>query len=254
MLDFIRKSLGIALFAASLLGVAVPVAAGETTLHDALAAGSTLTVRTIGGFVRVSHASGAAVVRASARANEAGQFDMHVAETRSGGNWTVCEVPVEQTSCDSHADVEHNGSRGRVDLTVTVPGGVKLDVATVSGDVAIEGVTSGVDAKSVSGHVKIVTMGAASATTVSGDLDVRVGSVASSTSFDSVSGRIALVIPRATNATVNAKSLSGAVTGSGVNFSGERGFIGRNLRAKLGSGASDVDIHTVSGSIDVKTI
>ncbi len=254
MLEVRGKSLGLALVAASVFGIATPAAASQTTLQNTLAAGSTLTVRTIAGFVHVSHGAQTAVVRAVARPTSDGHINMHVAQTRSGSNWTVCEVPIERTSCDGGNDEDSHGEKSSVDLTISVPPGVKLDVATVSGDIEITGVTSGVDAKSVSGRVKIATAGSASAKTVSGDLDVRVGAVANSASFDSVSGRIALALPRSTNAKVVAQTLSGSVTGgSGVNFSGDRNFIGHDLHATLGRGGSAIDIHTVSGSIAVKT-
>ena len=257
MLHPSSKSFGLVCIAAAVFASVTPVAALETVLRDALAPGSTLTVRTIAGNVRVARGSGAAVVHAVARPTQKGQINMHLAQTRSAGGWTVCEVPLERTSCDGGDtfDNDSDNPQSAVDLTITIPAGVKLDVATVSGNIGVSGVTSGIDAKSVSGNVKIATAGNARAKTVSGDLDVRLGSVATSTSFDSVSGRVALAVARSTGATVNAKTVSGNVTGgSGVNFSGAQAFVGRDLHATLGRGGSAIDIHTVSGSIDVTTI
>jgi DUF4097 and DUF4098 domain-containing protein YvlB len=268
--NFSRTSLALGMVLANVVALVVPAAAGETTLRNHLAAGSTLTVRTIAGFIHISRGSGDAIVRAVASPGDGTGIDMHVAQDRTAGSWTVCEVPLDVTSCSGSS--HDNNSHGHVDLTIGVPAGVKLDVTSVSGDVAVTGATQSVTAKSVSGNVGIATAGDASASTVSGDVKIATGGSASaktvsgnvnahlgslrgSTSFDSVSGRIALAVPHTSNADVSAKTLSGDVTGgSGVRFTGDQSFVGHNLRATIGRGGTPIDIHTVSGSIDVTTI
>jgi hypothetical protein len=271
--NFTRRSLAFALgiSVGSALATAKPAAAGETTLRNRLAAGSTLTVRTVVGFIHITRGAGDATVIAVAHPGGDGHaVDVHVAQSRSAGSWTVCEVPLNVNSCDGEDN--RGNTHGRVDLTISVPAGVKLDLTTVSADVAVAGATSSVTAGSVSGDVKIATSGDADANsvsgnvevaaggfarakTVSGNVNVRLGALRRSTSFDSVSGEIALAVPRATNADVSVNTLSGDVTGSGgVHFSGDQGLVGHNVHATIGHGGTPVDIHTVSGSIDVTTI
>jgi hypothetical protein len=268
--NFSRTSLAIGLVLANAIALAAPAAAGETTLRNRLAAGSTLTVETIAGFIHVVRGSGDTVVHAVSYPGDGGAIDMHVAQSRSGGSWTVCEVHLDVTQCGRESNRSH--ASGHVDLTIRVPAGVKLDLKSISGDVAVADATSDVAVGSVSGDVKIATTGdafvksvsgdvtvvaggTATAKTVSGNVNVRLGTLRSSTSFDSVSGTIALAIPHDANAKVSANTLSGDVTGGGdVHFGGDKSFVGHNVRATLGQGSTPIDIHTVSGSIDVTTI
>jgi hypothetical protein len=269
--NFSRTSLAIGLVLANAIALAAPAAAGETTLRNRLAAGSTLTVKTFTGFIHITRGSGDTIVQAVAHPGDRGTIDMHVAESRSAGSWTICEVHLDTHSCDGDLHSKTYAS-GRVDLTISVPEAIKLDLKTVSGDVAVADATSDVavgsvsgdvkiattgDAfvKSVSGDVKVVAGGTATAKTVSGNVNVRLGTLRSSTSFDSVSGTIALAIPHDANAKVSANTLSGDVTGGGdIHFGGDKSFVGHNVRATLGQGSTPLDIHTVSGSIDVTTI
>lgn len=241
-----------------------------TTLHDSLATGSTLTVRTISGFVHVTTAPGPATVVARARSGDGSPIDMHVAQSRANGSWTVCEVPLAQRSCDRQTGVDHVGQHSRVDLTISVPAGVNLAIGTVSGDVSVAGVSSSVAAKSVSGAVVVATEGDArvetvsgkivvrgnavrSAKSVSGDLDVTTDA-SSDASIDNVSGNVKLAVPRTASVSVRAKTTSGDVRGSGsLRFSNDREFVGHDERAVLGGGARSIDVRTVSGAIAAST-
>ncbi len=267
--NFSRTSLALGIVLANAIALATPATADETTLRNRLAAGSTLTVETIAGFIHITRGSGDTVVRAIAYPGDKGAIDMHVAQSRSGGSWTVCEVHLDVTACGEQSTQSH--ASGRVDLSISVPAGVKLDLKSIGGDVAVSGATSDVAVGSVAGNVKIATMGdayaksvsgdvnvaaggTARATTVAGNVKVRMGTLRRSTSFDSVSGTVALVLPRDANADVSANTLSGDVTGGGgIRFTGDKSFVGHNVRATLGHGGTPIDIHTVSGSIDVTT-
>jgi len=249
-----RTSLALGIVLANALALVIPATASETALRNNLAAGSTLTVRTITGFIHVTRGYGEATVTAvSYPGGHGGPPDVHVAQSRSAGSWTLCEAPLTVNSCDG--EIDRDNTHGHVDFTITVPAGVKLHLTTVTADVAVTGATSDVTAESVSGDVRIVTSGSASAKTVSGSQNVHMGIPRDSASFDSVSGAVALSVPRATNAEVSVDTLSGSVTGGGiVHFTGDRNFVGHNVHATIGHGGTPVDIHTVSGSIDVTTI
>ncbi len=269
--DFSRTSLALGIVLGGAIALATPATAGETTLRDRLAAGSTLTVKTATGFIHISRGSGGTIVRAVAHPGDAGTIDMHVAENRSARSWTICEVHLDTHTCEGDLHSKSYAT-GRVDFTISVPEGIKLDLKTISGDVAVADATTDVavgsvsgdvkiattgDAfvKSVSGDVKVVADGTATAKTVSGNVNVRLGTLRNSTSFDSVSGTIALALPHNVNAKVSANTLSGDVTGGGdVHFGGDKSFVGHNVRATLGQGGPPIDIRTVSGSIDVTTI
>ncbi len=152
------------------------------------------------------------------------------------------------------------------DVTVTVPEGTEIRLATASGDIYVDVDVAAVEANSASGDVRLTNVtGSASIKSASGDIaienvharldvssasgDVRVRSTAGPASITTASGDID--IDRA-NDSLNLKSASGR-------FDVAR-FDGGDLRAKSMSGGVrvgipprrrlDVDISTLSGSLD----
>jgi hypothetical protein len=225
----------------------------QTTLHDTLPRGATLEVRALDGSIEVRRGSGPATVVAKATPHDGFPIDMHVAQTRLADRWFVCAVSLSQRTC-SDDDGDHGDTHTRIDFIVTLPPGVRLKAEDVSGNITARALASDVEAHAVSGNVSIVTSGTATAQTVSGALDVSIGRIDDRLAFDSVSGGVRLAVPANASAEIAAQSVSGAVRGSGgLAFAGEPQMVGSNVRAKLGDGGPHIDIHTVSGSIDVRT-
>jgi hypothetical protein len=211
-------------------------------------------VRALDGSIDVRRGSGPATVFAKATPHDGFPIDMHVAETRLADRWFVCAVSLAQRTC-SDDEGDHGDTHTRIDFIVTLPPGVRLKAEDVSGNITAQQLASDVDAGAVSGSVSIATSGTARARTVSGAIDARMGRVADGLAFDSVSGRVRLAIPANSSAEISAQSLSGDVRGSGgLAFQGDPQTVGRNMLAKLGQGGAHIDIRTVSGSIDVRTL
>lgn len=167
---------------------------------------------------------------------------------------------------------EENGRNRRIGdsrFEITVPVGTRINVASVSGDVQVDGTRGEVEASSVSGDVEVSDAeGLTSVNSVSGDVTVRrvagdlsvqsvsgdvdVGEVNGDVRASTVSGEIGLRALR--SRAVAAKSTSGEIEfdgslerGGRYEFRSHSGGI--TLRLPSDAGA-DVSLSTFSGSLD----
>ncbi|HEX2095229.1 MAG TPA: DUF4097 family beta strand repeat-containing protein [Longimicrobiaceae bacterium] len=137
-----------------------------------------------------------------------------------------------------------------VDFTVRVPAGVRLVARNVSGDVEAEGLRSNVEARSVSGDIRLSTSGYGEASTVSGEIFAALGSAAwqDELDFSTVSGDITLELPARTSAEVRVETLSGEID-SDFPLEVERRNVRRRARGTLGSGGRELYLTTLSGDV-----
>jgi DUF4097 and DUF4098 domain-containing protein YvlB len=147
-------------------------------------------------------------------------------------------------------------SHARVDYTLTVPRGARLDgVELVSGSLDIEGLTGDVKASLVSGSVTARGLsGEAKLSTVSGRLDATFNRLdaAKPISLGSVSGQLIVTIPSDANAQLRASTVSGQITND-FGLPVRRGdYVGRDLAGTLGSGGPRIKLSNVSGQISIK--
>jgi DUF4097 and DUF4098 domain-containing protein YvlB len=274
-----------------------------------LARGEQITVKGIVGDVRAEPASGDEVtVTAVRRGRNADRVRVEVVRRAEGV--VVCAVyprdsgddghgwSVRQDDDDDDGDRNHNrnddddrgpreprdacnrgnvsvsGEAARVDFTVRVPAGVRVSMATVSGDVYASGLHSPVRAASVSGSVHVSTDGPVQATSVSGDVEATMGRAAGeSLRFSSVSGNVTLRVPASTDAEFSARTLSGSIEsdfplelGSTDRRRGRddddddddrvrvRVRIGQEAHGRLGRGGTQLRVNTVSGDISLVRI
>ncbi len=147
-------------------------------------------------------------------------------------------------------------SHARVDYTLTVPRGARLDgIELVSGSLEIEGLTGDVKASLVSGSVTARGLsGEARLSTVSGRLDATFNRLdaAKPISLGSVSGQLIVTIPSDANAQLRASTVSGQITND-FGLPVRRGdYVGRDLAGTLGSGGPRIKLSNVSGQISIK--
>ncbi|MFL5386565.1 MAG: DUF4097 family beta strand repeat-containing protein [Longimicrobiaceae bacterium] len=170
----------------------------------------------------------------------------------------------------------HNVGRNaaEVEFTVRVPAGVRVSLATVTGDVYATRLRSPVRAASVSGSVHVSSDGPVQATSVSGDVDATLGRTAGqSLRFSSVSGDVTVRVPAGIDADFSARTLSGSIEsdfplelGSGRARRGRdrddddddddrprrvRVRVGQEANGRLGRGGPELMVNTVSGDISL---
>jgi hypothetical protein len=300
------RTLGLA--AALLAGAAAPLpqlaapAAAQQDYHwsGRLARGEQITVKGIIGDVRAEPtAAGEVSVTGVRRGRGAERVRIEMVRRREGV--VICAVyPRDPDDDDGHGwavrrgrdddddgddseprdacnrgngSVRSNGAR--VDFTVRVPAGVRVALATVSGDVYASGLHSPVRAGSVSGNVHVSSDGPVQASSVSGNVEATLGRTAGqSLQFSSVSGDVTLRVPASLDANFSARTLSGSIEsdfplelGSNDRRRGrddddddDRGSvrvrvrIGQEAHGRLGRGGPELRVNTVSGDVSLVRI
>jgi Putative adhesin len=259
-----------------------------------LARGEQITVRGIIGDIRAEPASGDEVtVTAVRRGRNADRVRIEVVRRSEGV--VICTVYPRDADDDNgrwrrddeddddgrreprDACNQRNGStRGeaaRVDFTVRVPAGVRVSLASVTGDVYASGLHSPVRAASVSGSVHVSSDGPVQATSVSGDVEATMGRTGSeSLHFNTVSGNVTLRVPASTDADFSARTLSGTIESDfPLEVGSRRGrrddddddddrggrirvHVGQEAHGRLGRGGAELRVNTVSGDISLVRI
>lgn len=198
------------------------------------------------------------------RSRDEGDVTIEVVETSWG--ITACSMfRYADMDCDEdgmHMNSRRRGWRDReydepqIDMEVKLPRGMRLEAHSVSGDVSVSGAEGVVRAGSVSGNVRLDKLRATSvrATSVSGDVDVIVDQLSGdgALTFSSVSGDVTAELPKDLDADVSIRSVSGSMDSDfPLTLNGR---VSRNrLNARIGKGGRDLEVHTVSGNVRLRT-
>jgi DUF4097 and DUF4098 domain-containing protein YvlB len=178
------------LSAACLILGAVPALGGAQSLvgradsvytwRGTVPSGGTFRVKNFNGPIDVRAASGNTIeLRAQKRARGGNYSDVAFdVDKSSNGDVTICSVQYDDDSCDGnnrHNRDDWNGRRQvSVAMTVLVPRGVRVRVATGNGALTVEGAGSDVEASSGNGRVRVAnTEGSVHVSTGNGEVEVR---------------------------------------------------------------------------------
>ena len=143
----------------------------------------------------------------------------------------------------------------RVEYTLSVPNGARIDsVKLVSGDLRLEDLRGDVDASSVSGEIRAAGLtGAVHLSGVSGRIEANFDrELGRHVSLSMVSGSIVLGLVPDANVDVSAGTVSGSIHSELPIQVDRNQFVGQSLHGRLGNGEGQIDLHTVSGSIDLR--
>lgn len=202
----------------------------STTVISSSVSGSQ-SLRDIRGSVQLSSVSGSVHARNIGSDSKLASTSGSVEAEKCGGNIRATSVSGSVTVTEAKGDVLAHSVSGTV--TVNNPGG-RVEANTASGSVEIRGGNSDVKAHSSSGHVAIQGNPSGNSfwdlKTASGGVDIAVPSNASfHFSANAVSGQIRAQIPIVIE---------------------EQGK--HSLRAHMGDGGGRVEVHSVSGGIEVQ--
>ena len=140
-----------------------------------------------------------------------------------------------------------------VRFTVHLPRGVKVDVSTVNGAVAIEGAAAPVAATTVNGRVLVHTsVGPVTASTVNGSIEAAMDALtAGNIELETVNGAVTAILPSRLNAVVDAATINGRVeTDFPLQVTGK--ISPRHLRGTIGSGGITLKLNTINGSVTIR--
>jgi hypothetical protein len=147
--------------------------------------------------------------------------------------------------------VRHNDVAVR--FTVHLPRGVKVDVSTVNGEVAIEGAAAPVAATTVNGKILVhTTVGPVRANTVNGSIEASMDALTGGDiELETVNGGVTAVLPSRLNAVVDAATVNGRVeTDFPLEVTGK--ISPRHVRGTIGSGGMTLKLNTVNGSVAIR--
>jgi lia operon protein LiaG len=174
------------------------------------------------------------------------------------------QVTIEDSSGGNNVDVrarypENCNCNVSVRFDIKVPSGISYrydSITSVSGDVQISNVKGDLHVKSVSGDVSVSGVaGAVNAASVSGDVEVEIQSLESADGemeFSSVSGDVDVKLPGNLDANVKMSTLSGELkTDFPLQIEEKKGGPGRSANGRLGNGARNLKLSTVSGDISL---
>jgi hypothetical protein len=231
-------------------------------------AGGRVSVRNVSGDVIVKGYEGDTVTVLGYK--EGRDRDLLQVEDLSGeGRVDVRVRYPERCNCDASVRFEVRVPRSlslEYDAFSSVSGDVAVDGATgsitaksVSGGVRVENVSGRVEAKSVSGGVEVrQAAGTVSAKSTSGGVDVEVVQLpaeggAQRMEFASVSGNVNVRLPSNLGAEVEMSTLSGALeTEFPIQIEKREHGPGRSARGRVGDGARGLKLSSVSGDVRLR--
>jgi putative adhesin len=170
---------------------------------------------------------------------------------------TVCALwKARESNCGDRGDYQqHNIRRNDVAVrfTITLPRGVRLDVSTVNGAMAIQGATAGVQASTVNGRIQLHSAaGPTKAETVNGSVEARLDAMTGGdVEIETVNGSVTAFVSAKLNALLEAETVNGRVqTELPVQLTGK--ISPRHVRGTIGTGGPSLKLTTVNGSITIK--
>jgi hypothetical protein len=255
-------------FAVLLLAVAAPLAAQQPDFkwEKTLSPDKVVSLHNLSGNVTVVPSTSGKVEITGIRRGGRSAEDVTIEVFESDRGITACSMYRRMDmECDDDGFHSHSrrGSRdrdydnGRIDMEVKLPKGMRLSANSVSGDVRITGAEGNVRGGSVSGDVRLESLHATTtvrASSVSGNVTVEIASLAGDgpLSFSSVSGDVTAELPKGLDADVSMHSVSGSLDSDfPLTLNGR---LSRNtIQARIGKGGRELDVHTVSGDVRLKT-
>ena len=228
-----------------------------------MAAGAWLRVRNMNGEIKVERASGdVAEVTGEKRWRRGDPKDVRFEVVKDGNNITICALWDQESTCDArgvnyqrrHHDNWGDDNDVNVRFTVKLPKGVKADVGTVNGSLAVSGAQAEVRASTVNGRVEVATSsGPVSAHTVNGSVSVRMDALGGTDDLDfsTVNGSVSVEVPANFSGEIEMETVNGSLTSDfPLTISGR--VNPKHLRATIGSGGRRIELKTVNGSIELR--
>ena len=163
-------------------------------------------------------------------------------------------ISVETHYHDSDNEWGRHTNPGSVEYTLTVPRTARLDeVKLINGALDVTGVAGEVRASCINGSLNVRDLsGRAKLETINGTLEAEFGHVGSAIELSSVNGPLHLTLPSDAKASIEASTVHGGIDNDfGLHTINHR-WVGHDLRGELGGGGTEITLHNVNGSIDVR--
>jgi len=184
---------------------------------------------------------------------------VHMMAVPSVRGVTICAVwAAHEARCGDGGDYHMEGIRKNdlaVRFTLRLPRGVKVDVSTVNGLVAIQGASAPVVANTVNGPVRVHTSaGPVNAASVNGSIEAAMDALTGGdVELETVNGSVTAILPEKLNAVLDAETVNGRVdTDIPLQITGK--VSARHVRGTIGTGGPSLKLNTVNGSIAIRLV
>ncbi|MBI2795714.1 MAG: DUF4097 family beta strand repeat protein [Gemmatimonadetes bacterium] len=230
--------------------------------HGRLADGQWIRVRNLKGSVTVEPSRDGQLVIEGRGVTRSRHFETVQFQTLDGADgMTVCAVWGSGTCEAGHLDVSAGSrfwdkvaGRGevRVEWTVQLPAGARLDVRDVDGTVLVTGATSDVLVHTINGSIDATTAGGAvELVAVNGNVTATLTGAPTRLTLKTVNGSATATLPRDMSATVALGSVRGAI-GSDFAITTSGALNKRKLEGTIGNGGVPIELKTVNGSVGMR--
>ena len=230
-----------------------------------IAPGAWVRIANVNGPIRVARAAGPeVVVTATKRYRGRRPQTVRMVAGREGRDVRICAVWGTRSSGCNQRRISAVGLLGRLfrqtspttmDFVVAVPAGVRVQAATVNGDVIVADVLGEVRASATNGSVTVgASGGPIRAHTVNGPITARLAALSpgAAVTLASTNGAITAMLPAALDASIDLTTTSGHIaTDFPLAPSTPRA---RRLHGVLGAGGRPVELKTVNGDVRLEQV
>jgi hypothetical protein len=184
------------------------------------------------------------------------------AMTETRAKEVLTEFKIEESATSEHVRVATARTRGRrgvgdVDISykVTLPADARLEMTGNNGTIKVGSLRGHVKAMVVNGRIEMAAMtGTVDAASVNGSITAKMAQVTGPIRLESTNGRIALELPKTAKATLNARSVNGGITVTGLTTEEGTGRRIRTLESQLNGGGPEIDLRVTNGRINITGI
>lgn len=224
--------------------------------------GQSLFLRDMNGDITVTAATGTqAEVHAVKTWQRGDPTEVQVLAVPGDSGATICALWRGRTGdCAANGHYTTHGLRNssdvRVQLTVKLPKGVRLDVFGTNGGINVSGATAGLKLITVNGGIDASTStGGIDAVTVNGNVNATTKALppGSEVKVVTVNGSITVTLPVKLDADISAKAVAGSVQ-SEYPVAISSGMLGKKIAGRVGAGGVNINLTTVNGSIELKKV
>jgi DUF4097 and DUF4098 domain-containing protein YvlB len=135
---------------------------------------------------------------------------------------------------------------------LTVPPDARVELTTSNGNLKANGIAGQVKGILTNGSIDMTDLhGSVDVASVNGRILVRMAEVTDRVRIEATNGRITLEVPKDTKATLDARSVNGSITVTGLNTQEPSGRRIRTLESQLNGGGPELDVRVTNGRITI---
>jgi DUF4097 and DUF4098 domain-containing protein YvlB len=169
----------------------------------------------------------------------------------------LSEVTLEETVTPDHvrvATVRKNARDGGLEVSfkISMPQNARLEMTGNNGRLKADGLGGHVKAMVVNGGIELTGLhGTVDAAGVNASVSAKMAEVSGPLRLEATNGRVSLEILKSAKATLNARSVNGNITTSGLTTAETTGRRIRTLESQINGGGPQIDLRVTNGRISI---